>query len=296
MADQFSPTGVANQALDASGVDYTLGDIQSGVREAQVILRAYSECLRQLLRAAPWDFARKEAPLLLLADATGQTPNVGNFVGSGQFTYSYAYPSDCARIRYIPWCPFLNPGAPQNNIQLSDSIAPLMTGLGQAPLNGHRIQPSRFLVTSDQNNIPPGASNDIQGISPLGRTVVLSNVQNARCVYTYDATFPNVWDHQFRAAMVAYLASEISMPLSKDKKFGLAMRDRNIAIAQEKIKQARVSDGNEMTASSDIDVDWMRTRITGGRGWGGYGGGGDFGCWGGAGWAGSVTFGNGSSF
>jgi hypothetical protein len=127
--------------------------------------------------------------------------------------------------------------------------------------------------------------------------VILSNVQNARCVYTFTALYPSTWDHLFRAAMVAYLASEIAISLAKDKKFGLTMRAQNIEIAKQKIMQARISDGNEMWASSDIRVDWMDFRNAGRGGpWGPNGGwGGDCGCFG-SGWSGTLGFSDGSAY
>src|SRR5579885_2432523 len=197
----YLPTDVANQALDAAAIDYTLGDIEEGTRPAQVCLRAYGECLRQLLRGAPWAFARREAPLVLLADATGLTPNVGKTVPSG-FIYEYAYPPDCARVRYIPWCPFQTPGVPGNNIRVADPNAAIMTGLGQPPYIGQPIVPARFLITNDPNYPPPaGTANwEVQGVSAQGRVVILTNVQNARCVYTATILAPSVWDHLFRAA------------------------------------------------------------------------------------------------
>lgn len=273
MSDQNSPTAICNQALDAAGIDFTLGDLEEGTRPAQVCLRAYSECLRQLLRAANWDFARREAPLLLLADASGQTPDVGSVVPGGQFCYEYAYPTNCARVRYIPWNPFLNPGTPSGNITPPDPSAPVMTGLGQQPGMGQRVTPARFLITNDFNYVPADVGIEQPGMSPTGRVVILTNVQQAYCVYTYEALYPSVWDHQFRAAMVAYLASEIAMPLARDKKFGLQMRDRNIGIAVAKIQSARATDGNETWSSSDIAVDWMRIRYSGGSygPWGGTG-------------------------
>lgn len=281
ITDNQTPTALANQALDAAAIDFTLGDIEEGTREAQVCLRAYTECLRQLLRGAPWDFARKEATLFLLADATGQTPNVGTVVPSAQFIYEYAYPADCARIRYIPASPFLNPGTPAGNIVPSNSSAPITSASGQPPYVGQRVVPARYMLTSDQNYLPPAVGqnpNAYPGVSPIGRTVILCNVQNAKAVYTYDAVYPSVWDHQFRAALVAYVASEIALPLAKDKAFGLTLRDRNIEIVKQKLMQARISDGNEMWASSDIRVDWMAARNVGGsgawnQGWGNYGAG-----------------------
>ncbi len=297
----YLPTDVANQALDAAAIDYTLGDIEEGSRPAQVCLRAYGECLRQLLRGAPWGFARREAPLVLLADATGLTQNVGNKVPSG-FIYEYAYPPDCARLRYIPWCPFQSPGAPSNNIQVADPSAAIMTGLGQPPYVGQPIVPARFLITNDPNYPPPaGTANwEVQGVSAQGRVVILTNVQNARCVYTATILAPSVWDHLFRAAMVAYLASEIAVPLAKDKRLGLQIRAQQIEIAKAKISEARAADGNEMWVSSDIRVDWMQFRRTGGAGggnwlWGNGLGGGDFGYFGSA-WCGSCCFADGTAY
>lgn len=296
-----TPTNVANQALDAAAINTELGDIEQGGRIANVCLRAYGECRNQLLRGAPWAFARKQEPLLLLADATKQTANVGTVVPGTEFIYEYGYPIDCARIRYIPFNPFLNPGAPVGNIVPQNASAPIVTGLAQGPGVGHRIQPSRFLVTNDPNYSAPQGSNAplVQGQSPQGNTVILSNVKNASCVYTFDALYPSLWDHLFRSAMVAYLASEIALPLwvEKDRKFGLEIRNQQVQIAKQKIMEARVADGNEMTVSSDIPVDWMAARNTGGAGafsWGmgaiAGGGEGDYGCWGG-GWGGSMSLG-----
>jgi hypothetical protein len=269
-----TPTDVAQQALDAAGIDYTLGDIENGTREGQVILRAYRQCLMQLHRAVHWDMARKQAPLTLLADSTGQTSNVGTLVPT-PWAYEYSYPTDCMKARFIPWQPFQSPGVPTGNIQTPQT--PLMGGMGQPFLYGQRVRPARFLVATDYNYPAPQGSQwwEVQGVSPQGRTVILTNVQNATLVYTCLQLYPNVWDAQFRAAFVAYLASEIALPLTKDKKFGLQMRAQNIAIAKEKITQARISDGNEGLFSSDISVDWMRTRNVGGGGvWGADGGGG----------------------
>lgn len=279
------PTDVANQALDAVGVDFTLGDIEEGSRAAQVCLRAYRQCLMQLLRAVHWDFARKQTPLVLLADATGNTPDVGRLVPSN-FLYEYQYPIDCMKARFVPWNHHQNPGAPAGNISIPTNV-PLMTGLGQQNAVGMRQRPARYLIATDFNYPPPQGQItwEVQGVSPQGRTVVLTNVKHASLVYTALMLYPSVWDSQFRAAFVAYLASEVALPLAKDKRFGMALRADQIKIAKEKIMAARVTDGNEMWASSDISVDWMQARNTGGgwhRGAGGFGdgrGGGFGGNW-----------------
>ena len=258
------PADILNQALDAAGVDLSIGDPEEGTREAQVCLRAYGQCLRQLLRAANWDFARKTAPLSLLADATGLTAYVGSIVPS-PWVYEYAYPTDCAKARFVIANPNAQVGAPAGNVALPTT--PLMTGMGQGALADQRIRPARFTIATDFNYPPqPGQITwEVQGVSPQGRTVVLTNAQNAQIVYTATMLYPSTWDALFRAALVAYLSSEIALPLSKDKRFGLQLRQQNIAIAKQKLMEARAVDGNEGWFSSDIQSDWMRFRNSGGH-------------------------------
>ena len=260
------PADVANQALDQSGVDFTLGDLEEGSKPAQVVLRQYGICLRQLLRAAHWQFARAQLPLTLLADASGQTPNVGSLVPI-PWNFSYRYPDDCMLLRFIPWNYGQNiPLVPTGNIAIPNT--PLTTAATLSPFLNQRLRPSRFLVGIDPNFPSPPGSNfaQSQGQSPAGSTVIMSNVQQAIAIYTRFMPYPNTWDVLFRGAFVAYLASEIAMPLNKDKKLAMALRKDNIEIAKAKIKEARVMDGNEAWSSSDLAVDWMQTRR--GRGWG----------------------------
>lgn len=283
-----NPADIANQSLDAAGIDASIGDLSEGTKPAQVLLRAYSQCLRQLLRACPWDFARTQVPLVLLGDATGNTANVGTVVQE-PWIYAYRYPIDCMKLRYIPWNYDQHAGTPQGNIAIPTNI-PLTTATGLPNRVGRRLRPSRFLIGNDPNYpSPPGSSfGEVQGESPIGSTVIMSNVQKAIGIYTRFIPYPSNWDPLFRAAFVAYLASEIALPLAKMSVMGpkaaLQLRKENIDIAKAKIKEARVVDGNEQMASSDISVDWMRTRGTGG--WGGRGHGcgfgeGDLGSYGG---------------
>ena len=274
------PADIINQALDAAGVDIVIGDPEEGTREAQVCLRAYNECIRQLLRSANWDFARKQAPLNLLADASNRTPNVGSVVPM-PWTYEYSYPIDCMKIRFIP-------SNPQNRdddmVPGNTSIpnTPLTTGQIGIPSNRRtRLIPARFVIGTDYNypvdtNQADGQWWEIPGGSPGGRTVILTNVHNAQAIYTAYIPYPNMWDSLFRAAIVSYIASEVVLPLSKDKKFGLALRAQLIATVKTKLEHARIIDGNEGTYSSDISVDWIQVRFRGGfnDGWGGGGEGG----------------------
>lgn len=270
--DQMTPEAIANEALSAAGVDFVIGTLEEGSRPAQEVLRKYTTCVRQLLRSAHWTWARKQAFLQLVADASGNTPNVGTRV-PGPFLYSYNMPTDCLKVRYIPlnYAAADNPPIPPDNIVPPDSGAPLMNGLMPA-LIGRPIVPTRFLVGTSVDYVPENASNNIAGISPVGMTVIMSNQPNAQCVYTFDAVWVNLWDELFRSAMVAFLASEIALPLTRDKKSGQSFRANNIAVCKEKISLARATNGNETWASSDLSVDWIRNRMVGGfssgYGWG----------------------------
>lgn len=274
-----SPTDIANQALDAAGVPFTLGDLEEGTDASRAVLRQYGQCMRTLLRAVSWDFARQQSALVMLADATGQTAGVGSQVPV-PWTYEYAYPINCMRARFLPQN-YLNPNA---------SATP-QTTVAQVPyVLGMPLVPAQFLVAMDTNYPIDTSTNwqDTQGASPGGRVVILTNVNQAQLVFTALMPYPSVWDSLFRAAMVAYLASEIAMPLAKDKKFGLAMRKEQMQIAKGKVGEARVANGNEGFPSTiDHLPDWQRQRTRGADSYFGPGpGGGVFGG-GGFGWDGS---------
>ncbi|HQT65345.1 MAG TPA: hypothetical protein PLO16_12615 [Acidocella sp.] len=267
------PTDIANQALDAIGSEIVLGDIEEGTREAQILLRAFNQCLRQLLRGANWNFARKTASLVMLADATGNTPNVGSMVPT-PWLYEYAMPTDCLKVRFIPQSTNTNASiVPAGNIAINQNL-PLL-GVSNNAGTGGRTVPARFLVATDYNNQPQTGTPDYEtaGISPASRTVILTDVYEAQAVYTALMLYPSTWDALFREAMVAYLASQVALAVTKDKKFGFQLRNAQIAIAKDKIAEARVANANESRTSSDIAVDWMATR-NGGGGWlgGGYNG------------------------
>lgn len=298
-----TPSDIANMALDEIGIPYQLGDVEQGGREANVALRHYGECRKQLLRVAPWAFARRQVSMKLLADASGATPNVSTVVPGGyanKFCYEYAYPIDCARIRYVPGNQVGNPGTPAGNITPPNSNLPILPSTGTAPW-GQRIVPTPFLETNDPNfTVAPDSSAQFQqGQSPVGSTVILSNVQNATLVYTFDALYPSLWDHLFRGALVSFIAQQIALPLwsSRNKvEIGMKIRAEQIAVAKGKISEARVADGNEMFANVDHTPDWIRARRAGGS-LGTYSlpGGNNYGCFGG-GWSGSCSFSDGSNY
>lgn len=264
------PADVVNEALDAIGADFTIGELREGTKAAQVALRHYGQCLRQLLRSAHWDMARKQQPLTMLADATGQTAGVGTVVPA-PWVYEYSYPVDCMLARFVP-ANYLNPTqAPSGNYALP--ATPQTTGASQPPYGyGMRLVPAPFIITLDSNYPVDANSNwmEVQGAAPGARVVILSNVNQAALVYTGFVPYPSVWDAHFRAALVAYLASCMALPLTKDKALGVKMRDEQFQLAKERVTQARISNGNEsgFPQTTDHLPDWMSIRSRGGGAWG----------------------------
>lgn len=290
------PSYIVNRALDAIGrSDIVIGEVEEGTEGAKVALRHYLPVLKQMLRTAHWDFARAQVPLALLADGTGQTPGVGTVVPS-PWTYEYALPVDCMKVRFLPW----------NTVPVQPN-PPIMTGIGQPALNSVRLIPAPFLVAMDANYpvmTQPAPSWPqmpqwwgVAGTGPVQRTVILTNVppqpQGSNptvfpsLVYTALIPYPSQWESLFEEAFVQALAERLALPLSIDKKFGLAVRAQCEASAKAMIAQARLTNGNESSwpQTTDHMPDWMRVRtMGGGTGWGTYG------PWGGAG------MGNGTGF
>lgn len=288
MAGGYEVSDVANESLDAVGWPTAVADMQDGTDESKILLRKFRTCRQALLRAVLWDFAMFQAPLTLLADASRNTANVGTVVPYA-WIYEYAYPTNCLKMRYVPWN-LENPGAlvPSGNIQPADANAPLTGGLGSLPPTA-RIVPAKFRISTDANYLPPTPITDQAGVSPQARTVILTNVRSAVGVYTADMIYPSVWDPLFREAFVAYLAHEIAVPIwtKKDpsQKTGITARNQMTGTVRDKLEAARIANGTEGTSSSDLRVDWMDTRRVGGPysaygGGGGWGSGGDGGVFG----------------
>ena len=279
-----SPASIVNRALDLIGrSDLVVGEIGEGTEAAKPALRAYGPAMRQLLRAAHWDFARRQAPMTLLADATGQTTGVGTVV-QAPWTYVYALPPDSLKVRFLPW----NSNPVQPN-------PPIMTAINQPPLNCVRLVPAPFLVGLDStypvqegcsltwDDLPDWANTPGEG--PTQRTVIYTNVppqpQGAAIptiypslVYTALVVYPSQWDALFEEALVNYMAQKLAMPLVQDKKFALAVRAHAIDATKNMLMEARAVNANESGAPQSIarEASWIRARNRGGGNyWGGGG-------------------------
>lgn len=278
-----SAATIVNEAVDILGQPgKIIGDITDGTPVAEAARRIYGQALRQLLRTAHWDFARKRAPLILLGDATGQTPTVSSFVEC-PWTYAWAWPIDGVMGRWLPW-------TPTNAQPETPSGLPLTTGVSIGV--NYWQQPSRFLVSSsDQYPIEIGTVPwfqlpDLQrteGVGPVNRKIILTDCANAEFVYTRLVTVIEEFDSLFRSAFVTMIALAIAPSAIDDPKLRIAECNRLIPILKNAVADARVANGNEsgMPQSCDHQPIWLTAR-------GGYGG--DNGPLGGQGFSGYTFF------
>jgi hypothetical protein len=224
----------------------------------------YDSTRRTLLRTAQWGFARKTAPLALLGSLAANPPT-----SIYPWLFKYEYPSDCLHMRYV---------LPQAIPQPNQAQVPAVGVLVPPPSFGPN-RTNRYLRSYDDTGTP---------LAPP-REVILSNVVSALGVYTVDVTNPDMWDDGFLTAMYHSLAEKVVIPLTGNT----GMKETWIKIAEARIMEARAMDGNEAIPSSDVVVDWIVGRNSGG-GWsggldGGFGWGGDYlggsmgQCWGGYG-------------
>lgn len=262
------PADVYNRALDMLGADTVIGDASDGTPASEWLRRNYGRILRELLRAAHWNFARKYAALLLLADASGQTldPGTSEQISTAvepPWIYCYAWPSDGVAGRWLPW-----------DLGPLPTTVPLMTNMPQTQVMANQC-PARFLISSsDQFPAMVGQvgwdelPNLPEGQGPISRRVVLTNVPNAKFVYTKLTLAIEEWDPLFEQAMVACLGSRSAMTVLTDKKRAMVERAALIGIAKDALMEARAKNANDAGFPQSLDhvPDWIRARRSG-PGW-----------------------------
>jgi hypothetical protein len=282
------PANIVNQALIAMGYSRRIGNMREGSKASEAMLEVYAPSLEEILRGAPWNFARRQAAMTLLQDASQNSaaPVGTGTPGMGLWIYEYAWPIDCLKARYVPFSGVFNPPVPPGNITPPDSAAPTTTL--PSPFPYARTIPAPFQVTADMvPNLTGAITNwnqlpdldNAQGQSYSQQTVILTNQIQASLVYTARIESPNIWDPMFRQAMVAMLAAKTVLYLEEDKKLAQVKQANAIKIAKAALEMARVSDGLEGLTSADNIPDWIRARRSGGyagnAGFNGLGGAGD---------------------
>lgn len=220
-----SQVQIANMALDVIGTRSTIASLTEGSAEANAIARHWDNAVDAMLRAAHWNFARKQIPLTLLRDATqGQTV-------PAPWLYEYAYPSDCVLLRQL-----------MPMIQVSPVSPVTLTGT-----------PSAVSAYGPPPKFQLGTDTDFNG-NPVN--VVLTNQPQAIGIYTFRNANTAMWDSLFVQGMSAYLGARVCLALTGDK------TTQRIALqeAQAYAEDAKAKNGNEGITVIDVVPDYIRVR------------------------------------
>lgn len=220
-----SQVQIANMALDVVGTRSTIASLTEGSNEANAIGRHWDNAVDAMLRAAHWNFARKQIPLTLLQDATN-----GGVVPS-PWLYEYAYPSDCVLMRQL--MPMIQ----------TQELEPSVGATSVAGVAAYG-PPVKFLIATD---------TDING-NPIN--VLLTNQTQAIGIYTFRNTNTSMWDALYVQGFAAYLGARVCMTLTGDKN----TQRMALSEAQQYANDAQRMNGNEGLTVIDSTPDWMRVR------------------------------------
>lgn len=238
---------IANQALSAIGTRSqiaTLNEVSNEAIQCNLLLKPLRD---ELLRLAPWNCATNYNNLALICAVPGSPENPTQGTATWQkgippppWSYEYAYPSDCLRPLWI---------VPQFSTGFAGGV-PITTAITGAQPSFWNGPPVRFKVAIDQPliGIPPAPGPDAK--------VILTNQQQAILCYIKRVADPNIWDDQFKRAMVDGLAARLVIALTGDK----ALANLKIQQANTTISLARQGDGNEGLTINDHTPDWIRIR------------------------------------
>lgn len=191
-------TTVCNLALSSIGTRSTIASLSENSTEAEVVSLWYAQTRDSLLRAFPWNWARRQVLLAVFKSARGTLENPNGLLPEPPqpWRYEYSWPSDCLTARYI---------LPLRHNEGTAVSPPLTTGTSGQFLQPTRTPPIKFLVAGDR---------DVDGNAIK---VLLTNQNLAQLVYTGLVADPNIWDANFIDALIGRMAMRISIPLSGDK-------------------------------------------------------------------------------
>jgi hypothetical protein len=208
-----------------------------GSAEGDAASLLYQTKLDDLHRAAHWNFCKFQAPLTLLKAAAGtpENPNgTTTLIPPRPWSYSYAYPSNCLKARYILPV-YASTGTGGVPFTTADNNA--------GPTYGQSIA-VKFSVATDTD----ASGNDVR--------VILTNLSQAELVYTKRMSDPNLWDAAFVQAATSYLGGWFVNALARNA----ALHKDQMSIAITIINKARTTDGNEGPIVQDHTPDWISIR------------------------------------
>lgn len=228
---------IVNIALAEIGAQAQVSSVNpsDGSAEGNAASLLYTPKIDDLHRAAHWNFARAQSSLTLLKAAAGTPENPNGTTSSPPqpWLYSYAYPTDCLKTRYIL------PALP-----VQSSSIPFTTADNTAPISYGNDAAVRFIVASDIDD----AGNRVRAI--------FTNMAAAQLIYTIRITDPNLWDPSFVSCATAYLGAWFVNALARNR----ALYQDQMQLAMAIVNKARATDGNEGPTTMDHTPDWIRAR------------------------------------
>lgn len=238
----MNPTTVCNIALGEAQSRTTISGFPP-IDNSPAAVQAglfFTPKTQALLRAANWDFARRqEAGTLIQQAFINGSPS--SDPPPQPWLYSYQYPSDALRVRFL--------------IQYQQPQAggvPFTTGPQNVINPAYATTSVPFVVA----NVPQASGQP--------RKLILTNMQNAYIVYTCDLSqTPDMWDSLFLSGVTATLAAYFVAALAGDK----GLLATQIQAAKGVLDSARSMNGSESISNVDHFPDWLTIRTSGG--WGG---------------------------
>lgn len=205
MASQVEICNIALANIRSQGIN----DINEASVQAQNCKLKYNLVLEFMLRDAPWNFAKKQVPLALLADDLFS------------WVYAYQYPSDCLRVNRL--------------MSTANRITETEPGYVSRP--DYYNDPLDSL-TSNEIRIP------YEIINSSDNKVIGCNEATPWVEYNMKVTDPNKFDSQFIMAFAWYLASEVAMPIIGGEN-GDAQRRNALQMYARTVSEATAINANE---------------------------------------------------
>lgn len=202
-----SVTEIVNLALAHIRVG-SINSLTEGSTQAQYASLLYPTLRDQMLKDAPWQFARKTDALALTTEELFEWP------------YAYQYPADCLQIHRM---------IPVQNQSTTNS------GLRSRYYNSTLIyqnmnQPIEYQIINVSDNLVIGA-----------------NLEELRMEYTVRVTDPNLFGPQFTLGLSHLLAAHLAVPIIGTD-LGGSLQQKMLTLYEFYLKAAVASDLNQQNS------------------------------------------------
>lgn len=209
---------IARMALTHVGARNTIESLSENSPEAKVCKLWYDPSRKQALEAFDWNFARKRQALAVHNDAPPE----------GVWLFRYQYPADCIAARRV------------ENPVISATSGGVFTSEAFKHVVG---------VNPDAVPFEIETSND-------GTISILTDLEDAILVYTFDLTNENLFPMMFVEAHSRVLAARIAFSLTAKR----SIADDQFRMFLALVSAAEKRNANEQVQKPPRDAEWIRGR------------------------------------